>query len=180
MARRTRLLCLDVTIISRRFVFKGIILPYLLRCNGTRLAPTLDVLERGNGHPLSLRDFFHIVKVIHTTRGPKKEGEQEEIVFFYGKAASLGWDPDRWRWKDGGCFLNYITKDGCEFITNSNPRSTRAGDTWQGYLPGNYEFYWSQIWDPFRSGKEAEFMWSIWHKAVVIIEWWPHCAGLDF
>ena len=41
--------------------------------------------------------FFHMVKVIYTTRGPKKEGEQEEIILFYGKLAALRWDPDRWR-----------------------------------------------------------------------------------
>ena len=115
--------------------------------------------------------FFHMVKVIHTTRGPKKEGEQEELTFFYGKEASLGWDPDKWRWKDGGRFLNYTTKGGREFIASSNPGSTRAGDKWQGYLPGNYKFYWSQNWDPLRAGKEAAFMWSIWHKAVAVNEW---------
>ena len=51
--------------------------------------------------------FFKMVKVIHTNRGPKNEGEQENFIFFYGKEASLRWDPDRWRWKDGGQFLKY-------------------------------------------------------------------------
>ena len=26
--------------------------------------------------------------------------------------------------------------------------NTRAVDKWQGYVPGNYEFYWSQLWEP--------------------------------
>ena len=46
-----------------------------------------------------------------------------------------------------------------------------GGGKWQGYLPGNYRFYWSQIWDTLRAGKEAAFIWSIWHKAVAMNEW---------
>ena len=96
-----------------------------------------------------LRGFFHKVKIIHTQRGPKREGEdKEQITFFYGKIATLGWDPDRWRWSDGGRFLDYTTKDGREAISKRNPNTTRAADKWQGYLPGNYKVYWSQVWDP--------------------------------
>jgi hypothetical protein len=34
-----------------------------------------------------------------------KEGEEEEIIFFYGKVATLSWDPDRWCWVEGFVFL---------------------------------------------------------------------------
>ena len=85
----------------------------------------LRTCDRPNGE---VEEIFYMVKVIHTNRGPKKEGEQDEIIFFYGKLAFLRWDPDRWRWMDGGRFLNFTTKDGREFITNNNPGSTRAGD----------------------------------------------------
>ena len=44
-------------------------------------------------------------------------------------------------------------------------------DKWQGYLLGNYKFYWSQIWDLAHFGKEVAFMCSIWHKAVAVNEW---------
>ena len=115
--------------------------------------------------------FFHRVKIMYTHRGPKREGKREEIIFFYGKVATLEWDPDRWKWIDGGKFLDYTTKDGRINILNRNPGTTRAGDKWQGYLPGNYRFHWLQVWDPLRSGKEAAFMWSIWHKAVAVNEW---------
>jgi hypothetical protein len=114
---------------------------------------------------------YHKVKIIRTNRGPTKDGVKEEVVFFYGKVATLGWDPDRWRWADGGHFLDYTTKAGRDSITNRTPDITRAGDKWQGYLPGNYRFFWSQVWDPLRSGKEAAFIWSIWHKAVAVNEW---------
>ena len=53
-----------------------------------------------------LEGYFHKVNIIHTIRGPKKEGEKEKINFFYGKLATLGWDPDRWHWIDGGHFLD--------------------------------------------------------------------------
>ena len=56
-------------------------------------------------------------------------------------------------------------------ISNRNPGATRAANKWQGLLHGNYRFYWSQIWDPQRPGKEVAFIWSIWHKAVVVNEW---------
>ena len=32
---------------------------------------------------------------------------------------------------------------------------TLAADKWQGYVPGNYRFYWSQVWDFLRAGKDA-------------------------
>ena len=113
---------------------------------------------------------YHKVKIIQTNRGPTREGVKEEVTFFYGKVASLGWDPDRWRWADGDHFLDYTTKAGRDSIANRSPDITRAGDKWQGYLPGNYRFFWSQVWDPLRSGKEAVFIWSIWHKAVAVNE----------
>ena len=132
----------------------------------------LRVWER----PLGEMDgYFHEVKVIRTYRGPKgkreEEKEKEEILFFYGKVATLGWDPDRWRWSDGSRFLNYTTKSGREAIRSRSPGVTGAVEKWQGYLPGNYRFYWSQVWDPHRAGKEAAFIWSIWHKAVAVNEW---------
>ena len=46
-----------------------------------------------------------------------KEGEKEAITFFYGKTATLRWDPDRWRWVEGCRFLNYTTKSGRDLIT---------------------------------------------------------------
>ena len=115
--------------------------------------------------------FFHKVKIIHTTRCPKKDGLREEIRFFYGKMATLGWDPDRWRWADGDQFLNYTTKLGREVLSSRDPGIPRVAEKWQGYLPANYRYYWSQVWDPLRAGKEAAFLWSIWHKAVAVNEW---------
>lgn len=41
--------------------------------------------------------FFYEVKTIDTTRGPKRGGIKEEIIFYYGKMATLSWDLDRWR-----------------------------------------------------------------------------------
>lgn len=46
----------------------------------------------------------------------KRRGGGEEIIFFYDKVATLGWDPNRWRWIDRGRFLNYTTKDGRKSI----------------------------------------------------------------
>ena len=66
-------------------------------------------------HPIGeFEGHFHEVKVVFTNRGAKKEGEEEreEVIFFYGKIASLFWDPDRWRLGDGGKFLDYTTKGG--------------------------------------------------------------------
>ena len=68
-------------------------------------------------------------------------------------------------------FLTTLLRDGREILTSRNPGTSRAADKWQGYLPGNYRFQWSQVWDPLRSGKEAAFIWSIWHKAVAVNEW---------
>ena len=120
-----------------------------------------------------IEGHFHEVKIIYTNRGVKKEGEEEreEVIFFYGKVATLSWDPDRWRWGDGGRFLDYTTKKGGDILTSRSQGSSRVADKWQGYLPGNYRFQWSQVWDSNRSSKEAAFIWSIWHKAVAVNEW---------
>lgn len=87
-----------------------------------------------------MEGLFHEVKFIHTTRGQKKEGEIEKIIFFYGKTSTLRWDPVRWRWVEGGHFLNYTIKLGRDFITKRTEGVNHAADKWQGYLPGNYKF----------------------------------------
>lgn len=115
--------------------------------------------------------LFYEVRVIHTTRGQKQKGVKEEITFLYGKMATLRWDPDRWRWVEGSNFLDYTTKASREFISKRTEGVNNVTDKWQGRIPRNYKFYWSQIWDPLRAGKEAAFMWSIWHKAVAVNEW---------
>jgi hypothetical protein len=87
----------------------------------------------------------------------------KKIFFFYifGKVATLCWDLDQVRWIDGGRLLNYTTKIGRDFVINKNPGTTRAANNCQGYLPGNYMFYWSHMWDPLQSRNEAAYMWSI-------------------
>lgn len=72
--------------------------------------------------------FFHEVKIIHTTRGPKKEGKNEEIILFYGKTATFGQDPDCWQWVDGFHFLNYTTKFSKDSIINKNLGIIHAAD----------------------------------------------------
>ena len=84
------------------------------------------------------------------------------------KLGGYPWDPDRWRWTDVHCFLNYTSKMVRDLVINRIPSVTRAAEKWQGYLPSNYRFHWSQVWDPLRSDKEAAFMWPFWHKAVAV------------
>lgn len=112
--------------------------------------------------------FFHEVKLIYTTRGPKKDGDREEINFFYGKQAPLVGTRT-----DGHCFLNHTTKLGRNSSIDTNPGYTRSAVKWQGYISWatTYFFFWSQVWDPLRSGKEAAFTWSIWQKVVTVNEW---------
>ena len=65
---------------------------------------------------------------------PTIDGERKEVVFFYGKLATLGWDPNVWKWAVGVKFFNYTTKDGRDSIINRNPGTTRTGNKWQRYL----------------------------------------------
>ena len=128
-----------------------------------------------------LEGYFHEVKVNYTNRGAKKEGEEEreEVIFFLRQSSHsfLGSGPivmgRRW------LVLDYTTKGGREILISKNQGSTRAADKWQGYLPGNYRFPWSQVWNPLRAGKEAAFIWSIWHKAVVVNEWRTRMASVS-
>ena len=92
------------------------------------------------------------------------EEDRLTITFFYGKTATLRWDSDRWRWTNGSRFFNHTTKMGRNSVIIRIPGVTRAAKKWQCYLFSNYRFQWSQVYDPLRSGKEAAFIWSIWHK----------------
>lgn len=102
-----------------------------------------------------------------------------KIIIFYDKIATFGWNPKKWRWKNGSHFLNYTFKVGKDSIINRNPGTTRMVDKWQGYLPGTYRLYWSQLWDPLRAGKESTFMWFIWHKTVIVNEWRGRIAPIS-
>lgn len=68
-------------------------------------------------------------------------------------------------------FLDYIMKNEWEIFTSKNQGSTRAADKWQGYLPDNYRFQWSQVWGPLCSGKKTAFIWSIWYNTMAVNEW---------
>lgn len=141
-------------------------MPFPVQCFtfGTH-SPCLREWENPKGEMVG---FLHKVKITSIDKGPQKKGKIKEVVFFYGKMATLGWDPDCRRWVDGLCFLNYTTKFGRDFVINRNLGITCVAEKWQGYLPGKYRFYWLQVWDPVRSGTKATFMWSIWHKVVVV------------
>jgi hypothetical protein len=75
--------------------------------------------------------FFYEVKIIQTSIGLKKDGENEQITCFYGIQAILGWDPDRWWWVNRGQFLDYAAKDSREStIIDRNPGSMRTVGKW--------------------------------------------------
>ena len=78
-----------------------------------------------------------------------------------------------------GIFFYYTIKEGRESIINRDIGTIWAADKWQGYLLGNYRFYWPQVWDLHIAGKEATFMWSIWHKAVAVNEWSARIAPVS-
>lgn len=65
--------------------------------------------------------FSHQVKIIYVFKGPKENCKQEKIAFFYGKEATMGWNPDCWRWVEGFHFPNYTTKFGRDLVINMVP-----------------------------------------------------------
>ena len=67
---------------------------------------------------------------IEDSMGRRKMRKKKKILFFYGKVTTFGRDPDRWRWTNGGRFLDYTTKEGRESIVDRNPRVTRASEIW--------------------------------------------------
>lgn len=68
---------------------------------------------------------------MYTTRGWKKE----EITFFYGKLATLKWDPHRWRWAGDFRFLNYTTKMGRDGTINMYYDISQVVDKWKRLPP---------------------------------------------
>ena len=121
-----------------------------------------------NSHLERLRGFFSTWSKSFIQIGdPKRRKIKKRSYSFTAKWPLLGETRIDGARRTTGDFLTTPPRT----VANSNPGSTHAGDKWQGYLPGNYKFYWSQIWDPFRVGKETAFIWSIWHKAIAVNEW---------
>lgn len=42
---------------------------------------------------------------------------------------------------------------------------------WRGLAPASYNPNWMALWHPGHSHKEAVFLWSIYHKAIVVNHW---------
>ena len=118
LGKKTQHLFFTVLGILRLHAYKSNTLPYLSRYNVLQWVQCTHVALNSWDNPIGEMDgLFHEVRVFHTTRGHKTEGEQENITFFYGKMATLGWDPDMWQWVEGCHFLEFTMKIGRYFIT---------------------------------------------------------------
>lgn len=138
MRSRTRHLSFDVPRTTRRFYFKGTIFIIHFRSNALRWASILDALENGRilmGEWTALTIKWRLCVLIEA---PQEMERKKRLSFFLAKWSHLDKNANRWRWADGGHFLNYITKAGRDSITNRTPNITRKDDKWQDYLPSNY------------------------------------------
>ena len=80
-------------------------------------------------HPLGeIEDYFYKVKTVDNHRRPLVDGEKVELIFFYGKEATLGWDRIGGVGCDGSRFLEYTTNEGREYISSKSLSTTRAAD----------------------------------------------------
>lgn len=71
--------------------------------------------------------FFHHFKIIYAFRGPKENGKQEKITFFYDKDSGhyeLEYRP--FGWVESLHFLNYTMKFGRDLVINKMPSTTRV------------------------------------------------------
>ena len=123
-----------------------------------------------SGKSLGISPAFWIMRKLFTPLGGQgKRVRKKKITFFYCKDATPEWDPNQWWWVKGYHFLNHTTNLGeTESLINKIVGMIKVADKWQGYLPRDYKIYWSQMWDLAHSGKEATFMWHVWHKAIVV------------
>jgi hypothetical protein len=100
-------------------------------------------------------------------KGPKKR----KVLLFYGKVRNLKWNPGRVFWTGSKLLMSYSTQMGRQMLRKRNPVVQTAQRKWSNILPPTFQFKWSNTWDPERAGKEAGFIWQLWHHVVAVNEW---------
>jgi hypothetical protein len=130
----------------------------MLADNRCSLQPMDPVIHHG---------FMSPVRVEQVVRGPKLK----KILLFYGRVKDLEWDPGRIVWSSMKPFMSYSTRMGREFLRKRKPVVPVAQKKWSNVLQPTFQFKWANTWDPERAGKEAGFIWQIWHRAVAVNEW---------
>ena len=78
--KKTWFVSFNVKRASHQNAYNGIMLCYPSQCIASWWALILDALECGNGLLERLKDIFTRFRL----SAPKKEGERENIIFFYG------------------------------------------------------------------------------------------------
>ena len=114
-----------------------------------------------------LSGVLHRVRVVSVTRGPRKVITH----LFYGKIALLDWDPNRFAWPGNTSFMQYTSKLGREWLSNTHVLPDVVAKKWQGILLGRFRLRWASIWDKQRVRKEAGLLWRLWHRAVEVNAW---------
>jgi hypothetical protein len=101
------------------------------------------------------------VRVVTLARGTTHG--THKFLLFAGITSELSFDPGRWSWSDKSPLLSYTLKLGRKLL---NPRVYLQRPMAQKYEPN-----WNEIWNLSCLLKEANFIWSMYHKAVAVNHW---------
>ena len=77
-------------------------------------------------------------------------------------------DLSLWNWRDGEAFFHYSTERGREPISSNTKLRKPDKSKWENEVHLHFSFNWKDPWNPARGKKEGGFLWSIWHKAIII------------
>ncbi len=94
------------------------------------------------------------------------------MVILWQSAQEFTFDPLAWTWEDMSKILRYTTSLGRKLQQRNNQRLSRlANDKLRDLLQVQSKLTWPKVWHKERSRKEVAFMWSMWHKTIVVNTW---------
>ena len=111
------------------------------------------------------------MQIVSTTKG--ENATKKTFQQFGGIIADLSFDPRRWAWSGNRSLLHtYSAKKGCTHLLEPRTRLEKPiAPKWNGVLPDLFQPKWKEVWIPCRPKKEARFLWSVYHYAIVINAW---------
>ncbi len=90
------------------------------------------------------------------------------ILLFLDRLWASTFHFEHWEWFDGNLLLNYMSKKEHKYLNSSTTFKILFQVKWQSHLHLSNKLEWPKLWHVDRIKKEYAFLWSLWHKAIVV------------
>lgn len=119
--------------------------------------------------PTPVCGTYHHVQVVQIRRGPKRK----EVLVFYGRIATLTWDPSRFQWGSptGGHSSHVVLSQVRQKSPSEQPRDPQS---WSKEVVGR-SLGWVPLALEHRVGEsqnlQVGLLWLLWHYAIAVNMW---------